>query len=435
MSYSKKVLSALSAIILCLALTAKTSSAAPIQALIVTGQSNHNWRISTPVVKQILEQTNLFHVDIAISPGENADGYTMDDFKPNFAAYDVVVLNYVGDLWSEQIRKAFVDYVSNGGGVVAFHSACNAFPQWKEYNTILGLGGWGGRDERWGPYIRWRGGKVIRDYTPGQGGTHPSKHVIEIVTRAPEHPVMKGLPRMWLHARDGFNIRMRGPAKNLTVLATAYSDVVNDGGTGENEPMIFTINYGKGRVFHTLMGHAKSNSRSLECVGFITTFQRGAEWAATGKVTQKIPKDFPTATEVRRWRYFREPKQNPNTAGPTVQFEKISSSVREKTGPVEIGVTLSAACEKTVSVLCRVTDGTADDDEDYAFKPTTVVFPPNTTTRKVAINLKADNEHEAPETIVLQLQQPDGATLGARTQHTLTIDDNYAKRHYLHHCR
>jgi hypothetical protein len=30
----------------------------------------------------------------------------------------------------------------------------------------------------------------------------------------------------------------------------------------------------------------------------MTTFQRGTEWAATGKVTQKVPKDFPTADTV-----------------------------------------------------------------------------------------------------------------------------------------
>jgi len=227
-----KVLTVLLVIVLVFGLAPNLLSAsaepATLKTLIVTGQSNHNWRLSTPIVKQILEQTNLFEVDIAISPDEGGDGYNMENFKPDFAAYDVVVLNHVGEPWCEQTKKAFVDYVSSGGGVVAFHSANNSFPQWKEYNRILGLGGWGGRDERWGPYIRWRGGKVIRDMTPGQGGSHPDKHIIQLVTRDRQHPVMKGLPKMWLHARDGFNIEMRGPAENLTVLATAYAVASTD---------------------------------------------------------------------------------------------------------------------------------------------------------------------------------------------------------------
>ena len=54
-----------------------------------------------------------------------------------------------------------------------------------------------------------------------------------------------------------------------------------------------------GRVFHTALGHAGGGKRTAQqCVGFIVTFQRGAEWAATGKVTQKIPADFPAADKV-----------------------------------------------------------------------------------------------------------------------------------------
>ena len=90
--------------------------------------------------------------------------------------------------------------------------------------------------------------------------------------------------------------RLRGPAENLTVLATAYSDK-RTGGTGENEPVLFTITYGKGRVFHTVMG---DNVKQINCVGFAVTLQRGTEWAATGKVTQKIPDKMPTAEKVLR---------------------------------------------------------------------------------------------------------------------------------------
>ncbi|HUT31828.1 MAG TPA: ThuA domain-containing protein [Sedimentisphaerales bacterium] len=397
-------------------------AAVPLKALIVTGQSGHDWRLSTPIVKQILEQTNLFEVDVAVSPGEDGD---MSKFAPDFAAYDVVVLNYEGDLWSEQTQKAFVDYVSSGGGIVAFHAANNAFPQWKEYNRILGLGGWAGRDERWGPYIRWRGGNAIRDYSPGEGGSHPSKHIIQVVTRAPLHPVMKGLPRMWLHSRDGFNIEMRGPAENLTVLATAYADPTLDGGTGENEPLIFTVNYGRGRVFHTLMGHAANAPvDAMECVSFIVTFQRGAEWAATGKVTQEIPKDFPTSTEVRRWPGYKPPQPILAADGPTVQFDRISSSSLESAGPVVVNVALSSPQTRLVTVGLYVGRDTASRGDDYTISGEKLVFEPGQTTAKVTIHLINDKEHEPAETIILRLSSATNAKLGAKTQHVHTIIDD-----------
>jgi len=55
------------------------------------------------------------------------------------------------------------------------------------------------------------------------------------------------------------------------------------------------LSYGKGRIFHTTLGH---DIAALSCVGFIATFQRGTEWAATGSVTQKAPAAFPTANTV-----------------------------------------------------------------------------------------------------------------------------------------
>lgn len=277
-----------------------STDTAALKALIVSGQSSHGWKISSAALKELLEQTGLFKVDMAISP---AQGGEMGKFKPDFAAYDVVVLDYMGDSWSEQTKKAFVAYVKSGGGVVVYHSANNAFPGWAEYNEICGLGGWGGRNEKWGPYVRWVDGEIVYDTSPGAGGTHGPPHEFQVIVRDKRHPITIGLPEKWLHATDELYSELRGPAKNLTVLATAYADPEKEG-TGEHEPVLFTINYGKGRVFHTVLGHAKEAPLpALECVGFITTFQRGAEWAATGRVTQKVPDDFPTATKVSKRQY------------------------------------------------------------------------------------------------------------------------------------
>jgi len=283
----------------------RNANSKKLTGVIITGQSNHDWRRGTDAIKQILDQSGLFKIDVAISPNESQDVKT---YKPNFAPYDVVILNYVGDSWCRETEKNLEDYVRNGGGLVAWHAANNSFPEWHEYNLMMGMGGWEHRNEKWGPYLRWTGGRVLRDYSPGEAGDHPSKHVIKMISRSPEHPIMKGLPDEWLHARDGFNVGMRGPAENVEILATAYANIDMDEGTGENEPMIWTVKYGKGKVFHTLLGDTGGEpSVGIECVGFIVTFLRGTEWAATGQVTYEIPDDFPTASEVKRWNAYNPP--------------------------------------------------------------------------------------------------------------------------------
>jgi uncharacterized protein len=270
-------------------------SAAPKRVLIVDGQNNHQWQVTTPVLKKLLENTGLFQVDVATTPPKDGD---MSTFRPEFKKYAVVVSNYSdyggGGVWSPDTQKAFEEYVKGGGGFVTVHAADNAFPQWLEYNRMIGVGGWSGRTEKDGPMLRWREGKVDRDMTPGKGGHHGRRHSYTVVVREKSHPITKGLPETWLHTEDELYDALRGPAENVTVLATAFS-AKDTGGTGEHEPALMTIKYGKGRVFHTILGH---DLVAMECAGFAATFQRGTEWAATGKVTQKIPADFPKADAI-----------------------------------------------------------------------------------------------------------------------------------------
>jgi type 1 glutamine amidotransferase len=108
------------------------------------------------------------------------------------------------------------------------------------------------------------------------------------------------MPSEWMHAKDELYHGQRGPAENMEILATAYS-AKGKGGTGTNEPMIWVIPYGKGRVFTTVMGHVMGNDKgAIRCNGFRTVLLRGTEWAATGDVTIPIPDDFPTAKDVRQ---------------------------------------------------------------------------------------------------------------------------------------
>jgi len=264
----------------------------PLKALIVDGQNNHDWKSTTPVLKSLLEKTGSFAVDVATSPEK---GQPMDNFKPDFAKYAVVVSNYTGDDWPEETQDALVKYMQNGGGLVIFHAADNAFPKWKEWNEMIAIGGWGGRNETSGPKVRHRDGKVVFDSAPDPGGSHGPQHEFQVIVRDRLHAITAGLPEKWMHASDELYSELRGPAKNMTILATAYADPAQKG-TGEHEPMLFTVRYGKGRVFHTVLGHGPDQ---LGCVGFIVTFQRGTEWAATGRVTQvEVPADFPTADKV-----------------------------------------------------------------------------------------------------------------------------------------
>lgn len=274
-----------------------------LRALIVTGQNGwHDWERMDEVVQTYLEETGRFDVTTAVSPGPGED---MSDFGPVFSEYDVVISNYDGDYWPEATRAAFANYVRNGGGFVSVHAADNAFPEWQAYVEMTGVGGWGygdvQRDETWGPAVRFVDGKEERYFGPGRA-FHPAPHDYIVTIRDTEHPITRGMPIEWLHADDELYSDLRGPARNMHVLATGISHHDFAGRTQNHEPVLFTVNFGEGRVFHTTLGHLGKGrdtlSGAVRCVGFIETLKRGTEWAATGKVTIPLPDEFPTSTST-----------------------------------------------------------------------------------------------------------------------------------------
>ena len=191
-------------LLLCVALGAllllpacSTLAADKLKAVIIDGQNNHGWQATTPILKAAaLESSGRFTVDVATTPPH---AQSMEDFKPEFSKYDVVVLNYNGDDWSEPTKKAFEDYMKNGGGMVSYHAADNSFPHWAEFNKMIGVGGWGGRNANSGSMLRWRDGKVVRD--TGGGGWHAWEAFgLGMSKRANRSiPIMKGSPDKWLH--------------------------------------------------------------------------------------------------------------------------------------------------------------------------------------------------------------------------------------------
>lgn len=272
-------------------------AAAPsIRVMILDGESTqyHDWRATTPVLHRILVQAGLFEVDVVTAPPAGGD---FTSFKPDFTRYHAVLLNYDAPdgRWPAALQQSFERYIAGGGGLVIVHAANNAFPGWPQFNEMIGLGGWRGRGSQAGPYWFLDGQGVLKsDTSSGPAGSHGRRVPYQVTTRA-EHPITAGLPRTWMHAADELYAHLRGPGRNMTVLATAWSDPAN-AGSGRHEPQLLVTAYGQGRVFHTTLGH---DVPAMASVGFVVTLQRGTEWAATGRVTQAVPADFPPSDEVR----------------------------------------------------------------------------------------------------------------------------------------
>jgi hypothetical protein len=234
-----------------------------LRVLILSGRNNHDWRTTTPLIRQQLVDSGKFDVRVNEEP--------MGIGAQTLAAYHAILLDYDGPRWGAVTEKAVEEFVSSGKGMVVIHAAAYPFhglnvlgdkhvrtgifePPWEEYAKMIGC--------------RWS------DEEPKTG--HGKRHVFTVKVVDRDHPVGRDLPET-MRADDELyhNMRMRPEAK---VLATAF-DAREINGTGKDEPILWTVAYGKGRVFHNALGH---DVEAMRQPAFALPVVRGSEWAAAG---------------------------------------------------------------------------------------------------------------------------------------------------------
>jgi hypothetical protein len=251
-----------------LLLAQTTPAPAKLQVLIITGQNGHDWRSVTPELRKALEDTGRFEVRV------------IEEFRgggpETLAPYDVVVLNYFERRkpelwWGERAQNALLDYARSGKGLVIYHFSVAAFDGWTEYEKICAA--------NWRP----------------NNGHHSPKHDFTVDVKDSDHPITRGLKKSFPQPNDELYANLKWqPEGAYHVLATAWDDhALYEGktkqptpGAGLHQPMLWTVNYGKGRVFVTALGH---DAGAVQTPAFVTTFARGTEWAATGNVTLPAP--------------------------------------------------------------------------------------------------------------------------------------------------
>ncbi len=243
------------------------ASAASVRVLFLTGDSDvqyHDWRQSTPFLKQALEQTGRFACDVNEKPA----GLTPSALAP----YDVVIIHYNGPRWGAEAERTVEEFVRSGKGMVSIHGVT--------YGPLVGTvmkpkGGFERVGTGWEGFVEMLG----VTWEPANIG-HAPRHKFQVKFVDREHPIARGLDAEFT-ADDELYHRM--DHHNTHVIGAAFDDPTI-GGTGKDEPVLWTVSYGKGRAFHSTLGHDR---RAMSQPGFLVTFTRAAEWAATGKVAQR----------------------------------------------------------------------------------------------------------------------------------------------------
>jgi type 1 glutamine amidotransferase len=244
---------------------------AKLQALIITGQNGHDWRATTPILRKVLEDSGKFEVRVT----EEFRGAGPEMLAP----YDVVILNYYEKKqpalkWGDRAEKALIDYVHAGKGLVVYHFSMAAFDGWQEFETMCAA--------------TWRSGN----------GHHSARHDFTVDIKDRNDPITRGMKASFPQSNDELYANLKWqPEGSYHLLASAWDDhslykgnqAQPVSGAGLNQPMLWTVKYGSGRVFVTALGHDPDAMRSA---GFIATLQRGTEWAATGNVTIPVPPEI-----------------------------------------------------------------------------------------------------------------------------------------------
>jgi type 1 glutamine amidotransferase len=239
----------------------------PIKVLIITGDHGHEWKKTTPFLKEILTKAGM-KVDVTETPAR--------DLTPaNLAKYDALLLNYKDTKkggpetrWSEDNKKAFAEAVAGGKGLLVYHHASSAFTSGsdfdREFEQVI-AGGW------------------------RKQGNHGKRHVFNVTIRHSDHPITHGMPAEFHHSNDELYQNSVLPPGSL-VLATAFSDKSLDAkNSGKQEPILWVATYGKGRVCENVLGHDMDAMQSL---GFQTLLIRGVQWVATGEVHYPVPAEL-----------------------------------------------------------------------------------------------------------------------------------------------
>lgn len=233
---------------------------AAIRAVVITGANNHDWNWTSREIAGALRETGRFEVEVVEQPATwlvDAAG------RAQRGELHVLVLDYNGPRWGEAAEQGFLAAVQGGVGVAVLHAADNAFPGWSEYERLVGL--------------LWREGT-------GHGAFHP----FDVVVVDPHHPITAGMADLRRHPDELYHRLVPAAHHDHRVLLSAFSDPAT-GGTGRFEPMGTVGSFGKGRVFHTPLGHVWTNtpqSRASWADPQLRRFiARGTEWAATGEVT------------------------------------------------------------------------------------------------------------------------------------------------------
>lgn len=286
-----------------------STSQSKLKVLTLNGNCSHGWPELTAALEAILTAAGRFDVEVSTSPSQRSSESEWNKWHPRFSDYDAVISTYEGRMPSEAAREDFEAYIRSGHGALILHSSVGAFEGWRAYNEMVGLG-W--RNASAGRHVFIEdSGEIV--YTPpfhGVGSGHGKQHTYPVRNRQPNHPIMEGVPDLWMHGMDELYHGMRGPAKNLPILASAYS-AKDQWGSGDHEPMLWTTSYGEGRVAATVLGHrwyddrieghpieAENGPDALHCVGYQTLIARSVEWVATSAVTIGVPEPFPNADKT-----------------------------------------------------------------------------------------------------------------------------------------